>query len=421
MAFMSQFTKIRYLDPNSHISGLKTEFRLPKNFTAYPNLRLGNLGVSGTATEYDRNGVISTIRHIHLYSNQTLIDSARHVNRYMSFKNRLTSNEYNKNILKFTNRSKYGYEITNGGRVDCLRAQNAVDAVGLSTNLGVVDLPDLLGVLLQLKVVDTSQMPNLRLVIEYEDDKRLYLNSDAATDYKNLQPVLICDEIVNPQIAAEMVKQNVNISFQTVEHDSVQVPAVTVTGTDDGATNSVQPINKRLKGNQNKVINRCVLLKSYTDKVKRYAGNTPQGQGNYSSPVQIDEKINFLINGRPVFDDTIEAPNVKLMVTEDAFGPLNLVPYEAQVSAGLDVNQTEANNANREGTPGATALIGFFSPVGFKVLSRVRDIEIQYERRIYADANGVLKKYADGLDLHLYSEVQRVLKFGPSGPVVTYL
>ena len=163
------------------------------------------------------------------------------------------------------------------------------------------------------------------------------------------------------------------------------------------------------------------MLKSYTDKVKRYAGNTPQGQGNYSSPVQIDEKINFLINGRPVFDDTLEAPNVKLMVTEDAFGPLNLVPYEAQVSAGLDVNQTEANNANREGTPGTTALIGFFSPVGFKVLSRVRDIEIQYERRIYADANAVLKKYADGLDLHLYSEVQRVLKFGPSGPVVTYL
>jgi hypothetical protein len=109
---------------------------------------------------------------------------------------------------------------------------------------------------------------------------------------------------------------------------------------------------------------------------------------------------------------------VKLAITSDAYGPLNLMPYEPSISVGLDTPQAVA--VNIVGTP-HTDFVGMASYVGVKLQQRIQDYEVSYTRDCFRDTTGHFKRYTEGLTLHFYAEVQKVVKFSGGDFSIEYV
>lgn len=416
MAMYSQFVKLRYLDPVSDLPN-KTEFKLPPSIKAYPNLRLSNVGLKGATGNLGPVGCIGMIRHIHLYSNKQLLDSVRFVNRYMDFKNKLSSNSQNKNIKKYLNKAQYGYEITDKQQFAHLRANSTVDSVGLEKNFGYIELTQVFNILSELKVIDTDVFENLRLVIEWETDSKYYMNKDNVTGQSHVSPILVMDEITSDQLANALKKEQKNFLFQSIDHDSLVFPDVTPA---DPA--NIQSKDTKLNAYQNRVINRIVMMKAYTDVAKNFVSNNIQGRGPYSSPAMTDESVNFKINGQTIFDQPLDNDMIKLAMTTDTYGPLNVMPYESVLSNGLASPETAGQPGNEVASPADTNLIGNSSYLGVKIMDRIQDFEVSYQRKCHANTTtSTLKRYSDGITLHFYAEVQKMMKFGAGSFSVAYL
>lgn len=419
MAMYSQFVKLRYLDPVSDLPN-KTEFKLPPSIKAYPNLRLSNVGLKGTDGNLGPVGCIGMIRHIHLYSNKQLLDSVRFVNRYMDFKNKLSSNSQNKNIKKYLNKAQYGFEITEKQQFAHLRANSTVDSTGLEKNFGYIELTQVFNILSELKVIDTDVFENLRLVIEWETDSKYYMNKDDVTGLSHVSPILVMDEITSDQLANALKKEQKNFLFQSIDHDSLVLAKVVPGGNTDPA--KIQPIDTKLNAYQNRVINRIVMMKAYTDVTKSFDNHAIQGRGPYNSPVMTDETVNFKINGQPIFDQPLDNDMIKLAMTTDTYGSLNVMPYESVISNGLASPKNGGQPKNDVASPADTNLIGNSSYLGVKILDRIQDFEVSYQRKCHENTTtNALKRYSDGITLHFYAEVQKMMKFGAGSFSVAYL
>ena len=418
MAFNSQFLKIRYLDPQSHISQVKSEFKLPANSVFYPNLRLSNLGLSGPDNEMSAAGVYGLIKHIHLYSDNQLIDTMRNVSRYMDWKERTHSNRQNKNINKYLHRNLQAPELGNNQRLEYLRPQNGIDAEGNPIDCGLIELSTIFGSLSGgLKVIDTSKLKNVRVVVEWQNDARMYLQSTTGDVYTNVQPILILDEIVNKDIAVALSNEQENFVFQSIESDTIVVPSVSPLPADNGSVQS-QSVVQKVRGFQGKVINRMLCLKYYNNLNLNFEANEQIGRGAYRSPVQLDEEINFNINNVPVWSQNLKNDVVKLQMLEDTYGELSFMPYEAVLSKGLD-SITDENNLI--GTFHSNQMLGMSSYLGCKVLKRCNDLEIVYKRNVIADTTANVKRYSEAINVQLYAEVQKIMKFDKNGITVSYL
>jgi hypothetical protein len=159
-------------------------------------------------------------------------------------------------------------------------------------------------------------------------------------------------------------------------------------------------------------------MKYYTDLTKNYEGDEQVGRGSYRSPVQLDEEINFNINGQPVFAENLKQDVVKLQYLHDTFGEMSVMPYESVLSKGLD-SVTDENNLI--GTFHTKSVLGMSSYLGCKILNRVSDLEVVYKRNVIADTTTLFKRYSEAVTIQLYAEVQKQLKFDKNGVTVSYL
>ena len=416
MSVYQNSLKIKYLEASSHNTA-KTEFRIPNNTYALPNLRLANVGVYGTVGTTSKIGVTSLIKNISILSDRTVIDSLRNANHYESFRQLTQSNAMNKNIYKYLNNCDIGYNIDKGQQVTPQVSQSATTVLLDETALGMVELPALLSILNEdTLILDTNKFKNLSVVIEWEQNQMNYLHDATNGAYTIAQPTLIYDELINPVEGKALSGKMQNFNFTSIEHDSINLP-------NGNATAPAQQAIKRLfKAFQDKYIGRMVLIKQFANLlINNDTGtNVIRGKGYYGSPVQWKENINFIVNSVPMFEsDELSNDAVKSYITGQTYGALNSMPYENTSAVGSDDKNGTLQNFT--GIPEDLNTIGMSSYLGVRVQKKIKNLELHYSRQTVTDTNAVLKRYNEELVLHLYCEVSKQLIFNNGQFIVSYL
>ena len=411
MSLHSQFVDIRYLEAEHHNPAHNTIFRLPSNIQAFPNLRLGNLGIHGATGNLSKTGITSLIKHIYLYSDRQLIDQSRYANQWESFRQLTMSNSANKNIFRFLEKHQIGYQIDSKEQVgaqDTTNNSSIVNSTEVNAQGGYLQLPMLLQILQEPTfILDTNKFPNMTLVIEWETDKRKYLSSNADSDFKIGKPTLIYDEITDPKIGQQASGAMKNFNWNCIEHDSIDVP------TKNNDLPSTQTLNRKLKGFDNKLLNRIVVVKNFQDTAKSVTGATVHGKGFYRSPVQYLEHINFKINGRPIFDEPLTQEETRQAITAQAWGKLNITPYESSLSVGLDSPQEYKHFIGISNDSNTST--GMASYCGCRIDNVVQDFELEYKRSCPNDTSADLKRYSEALTLNVFGETTKQMIFGKQG------
>ena len=430
--FYSTDLKSLTIDPSSEIVNNKVQFRLADDTAYYPNLRLANLGSIGNpAHTYNRiAGVYGCIKHVRLTSNGIELDAMRFANRYLAFKNLLNNNEDNASVMRKLAKHQVGFEIqptnhiVSAGRVG---AENTNATAFDESKLGHLDLRACLPLLENMPVLDTAVFKNCILEIEFEKDaRRIVVVDNVAQTIQT--PLLIAEEITNPQLRQSLSKNFTGAVYNKIEHDVANVPALADPAGAGDTTE--QSVSLQLNSFDNKFLSRIVLMKTYNDKSKyvnsRGTGaNVVEGFGDFGSLVPHKEKIQVKLNGANIFPQPIESPNQKLMMINDNWGRLNVPPYGHLESVGADVDGAAQENlqgavagldANNKGR-GVVGGTGFF---GCAVNAKVGSLSVQFERTA---VNNGLTAAADqnALDVHAYGECRKAIAVNADGSfVVSY-
>ncbi len=423
MALYSSSLQTALIDDTS-FNQSKCEFRLQPDTMYYSNLRLINLGLSGTAQTYHPlSGVYGAIKHIRLMDGRQVIDEMRFANRYLSFTNLLNENAYNRDYLNKLSKNQIGYDIdtdlqivSGGNRSANMKTDSEViDANGSKNTLGSLDLRKCLPILNKMNVLDTELMPNLKIEIEWESDRRNLIVNNANADAVKVEPLLVADELSDPALQDANRKALSNVVWNAIEHDQTQIPDnKTAAGAlGDGAT-VVQKIDRKINGFDGKLVSRVLISKAFSDKAKNVTGTSINGVGDMGSKVMLLEEVNMSINGKPKLPQNLggKNPASKLRMLTETFGNLNIAPFDNLQSVGLDKKDGAA--ANLTGCrPNKTAnihndIVGNLDFIGFTVADRINDLQLNYSRTNVKDTEDP-EIYNEGLDVHIYCEVSRAL------------
>lgn len=416
---MSQLKTV-YLDPEHH-STSKSEFRL--HGRAYlSDLKL-LLNANSTGGIYSvAAGVYGAIKHIRLLSGGVELDSCRFANYLMAFKNLNNSNKDNINLRKRLTHNSLGYELDEGmtfGARDTI-GQDATSTAE-SESAGVLYLSEILPVLNELVIINTESIfPNLRIVIEYNNDDKL--QKDDTTNASTLsEPILMVSEVLSQSDIDSSAKLD-GLEWDTMEVDQIIIPAVGA-----GAT---QHVIQKINGFDNKTVSRMLMVKQTLPLTNNYlAGGTASlGFGVYNSFVQYKEKVNFNINSKPVFQNPLEEPGQKAQLLHDTWGKVNIIPYGNVGSQGLDKQGVVANN--RVGVPDLQAnkhqsyKVGTQDYIALACSKRVNNLELDYLRVGPTDAgmdgSNTLKAQNDSLMIRIYGEVRKQIALKNGKILVSY-
>lgn len=421
--------KVDYIDPRFDASN-RVEFRLNPDLCYYSNLRVVNLGaLLGTNSDeliLSPAGLYGFIKHVRLMDGAREIDSCRFANRYLAFKNVNNSNRDNYELGQQKHKGEVGFHLEDDRDVHPgLLSTRTLSTTSAPSQQAYLDLRECLPVLEKMTYLDTSMMPNLRVEMEFQLDAGLLLAKNENTVAKTT-PLLVAEEIVDEALKSKLKANFKGVVWNTIEHDVVQVPSnEAVTDAAAAGVATKQGASLRVSGFDNKIVGRVVMTKSYTDKSKYIINATSiVGNGDLSSVAQLDEKINFRLNGRGVFSGNgLDTPAKRASAVADAWGDVNIVPYAHQLAMGLNVVGTLNNpkgSAPKAGGVIENARIGQGDYVGVDLSDRVSQLIIDYERTGINDT-GAIKNTSAGLDLNIYAEVQRSLMMdGKGGYVVRY-
>ena len=412
--------KVDYFDPRLDQQNNRLEFRLNPQTAYYSNLRLANFGCTAPSDQdiTGLGGLYSLIKHIRLLDGNQEIDSCRFANRYLAFKNVNNKNADNISLTQHLSKGNVGYVINTSAIDDRSNMANR-NVRGVADhkdlNNAHLDLRVCLPVLEQISYLDTSLMPNLRIVVELDMSARNIINNHSLALNSTQNAVLIADEIMDEKLKGALKANFKGVAWNTLEHDLVQVPSQETEAAALGAGGeATQAVSLRLNAYDNKLLGRVVMMKEYSDVTKyNRSGTSTRGYGPLSSLAMMGEKVNLRLNGGNVFSgDGLNTSAKIASVLSDTWGPINIEGFTNQLSAG--VGNVKGAHANRAGQPyGESATeesnrIGQSSYIGLEVADRVSQLSIEYERVIPKDADA-LKTESSGLNIHIYGEVQKNL------------
>jgi len=419
MALYSGSLKTHILDDVSFNQN-RVEFRFDADTMYYSNIRLVDLGVKGTATTYNPlAGVYGCIKHIRLLDGRKELDSMRFANRYLAWNNLLSSNSHNRDYEGRLTKNEVGYSMgaeqiiipgctpNAGSKTE----SSTIDAAGNVKSLGSLDLRKCLPLLNKMMVLDTALFENLKVEIEFESDARNFIVSQAAADSAKVECLLIADEITDAKLQEANRRAMGPIVWNTIDHDSFlvadnKVAAAALAADTDSL---VQTVSHKVNGFDNRVVDRVVMMKCYSDKTKDLTGNDVIGFGNMGSKVQLREKVNITKNGGRVFaGDGLEKNAISGMLA-DTFGSINIAPFQDKTAVGLDDKHTAS--AHQEGveaksTTNQNTNTGQAAYIGFSLQDRINDLQIEYQRTNVKDTL-TPQKYNEGLEIHLYAECSK--------------
>ena len=431
MALYSGALKTDILDDIS-FNQSRCEFRLQKGAMYFSNMRLANLGIKSTADQYNKlAGCYGIIKRISLQDGSQVLDELVDANRYLAFDNCLGENAENRDYKARLSKNAVGFKLSEakvveeGGHPNPASEDESLktSATGAKSNLGTLDLRRALGLLNKLNILDNGGVfQNLKIVIEWESDRRNKIVTQTVTDDEIVEPILLVDEVVNEELKEENRKNMKNVVWNAIEKDIIQVPdgKTTANALADGATTE-QSVNKKINGYDGKLVSRMVLMKAFTDKSKDVQANAVFGNGQFGSKIQLD-KINMALNGKRIFTGEGLQKKAKLRLLADTWGDVNIAPFDASLSVGLD--KKADNSTHQDGTRAIVANnqnshTGQADFIGLTIGDRVNNLELNYERTLVKDTEDP-QIYNEGLDVHIYAEVSKTLIMGKDGYQVRY-
>jgi len=425
------------IDPTTNVANKLVEFKLNSNTGYYNNLRIANLGVKVAGKAYNRiAGCYGVIRNIYLYDGRRELDSLREANRYLAFANLLYSNEVNQSQRHKLTKSNIGYSIDDSKVIKQInttdrngQAQDSTVATsdaGDETRLGYLDLRQALPLLSNMLYLSTDTFKNLRIVIEFEDNRAKVLSNNA-TAFTVPQPVLIADEIQDAGMRAKLSKEMKGAVWNCIEHDMVQVPAQLSINGDADTKATEQEVSKKIDGFNNKNVSRVVVMKARVDHAQHVVTNNVQGYGDLGSMAMHKEKFQVRLNGKTLFagNDGIESEAYKQYLLSMTYGNVNMAPYDNMECVGSD--SPVANSVHKTGVRGLVtnkqaSEVGQSNYIGFSIEDKVQDLQVTYKRTNVKYTNGTANQPLNaGLNLHVFAEVRKQITISGDNYQVNYI
>lgn len=399
MSFYTSGLKTNIVDASFDKANFQSVFRFNEDTVYLCNLRLLNVGVTGTTTTYNElTGAYGVIQSISLYDGNVLLDQVLECGRWIGWSNFNKSNTQNKSINNVLSKNALGFSFQD--KVVSRQASGNIEATEDTTAKSWLSLKSVLPFLDASQVLPTNVYKNLRVVVQYTKDKDSYLKDTTGTDYKSLEPILIADEMMDSSTKDEMMKSYKGVNFVGLEHDRVVLNAVTPTAANK---NPVQNKSFLVNGFSNKKINRMLFVNTPTQDYKS-ATDTNQAYSNMGSVSQLNQKLQLRVNGMNVYPgEGITRSNQRLARLTDNWGSVNTVS-----------NETYQHDAANHFTD-AIGRLGNLDYSGINLAGRrVNELQIQYSRTgQYDDAATAVqteKTYNQQLIINMYAEVQKTVE-----------
>ena len=426
--------KTQYFQPRTHLKNVITEFRLDAESAYFPNLRLSNIGtVVNTETDTpDLVGHLGCIRAIHLRDGATTISSTRHANRWLSFMSQRDSNQNNLCVHSPQSKAAVGFVLTERDKVENVRFDQADKHKSPTTynelNTALLDLRKVFPILQSMSVLDTAMMPHLKVVIEWETDKRLITNSNLIGAYTVQEPELLADQIMSEKAIGVLRKSLKDVVWDEIESDQFVVPdQQTVSTALDGAVSKEQVVNAVVNGFDNKYVSRILMMKTYQDTDSPFTSNVADGYANYSSLNQLREKTQLRVNGSNLFaGDGLISDSQKAMLLYQSWGDVNIAPFTnrnnigSTVSANGLINTSGVPPRNTSGGLKLGDTVGQSDYIGFSVEDKIRQLNFTYSRTIIKN-NETQRRNELGLTVLIFAECRKSLQFQGGGYKISYL
>ena len=406
MAFYKSSIKTNLIDPTLDKSNRRCEFRFPgEDQVILSNMRIANIGITANpGASYNMGaGAYEVIKSIHLYDGNTLLDQQLDFSKYVAWKNYNRQNSSNKDLNGFLSGNGLGYDIQGddtdiqSAKINSSFLSRAYTSVDDTTFKSWLDLKSCLPMLNSVLYLPTSVFKNLRVVIEF--------NKAVGTAQNTTAPLLIADEMVDSSVKNNLLSSFKGVEFICVEHDSFVVDKV-FSGTDSAS--KTQKISKLLKGFDNKLLNRFVV-------VKESAGTNKSTElGSLGSQLCYREKDNVRVNGRTLLvGDGIDTTAKALSSCSDVYGTCN--SYANSLALPLDA-QSQSVLASA-----TSNILGEQDYRCFRVAERVEQMEYQFSRQgVFTTdvATSNDEKINAQLVLHFFGEVPKKMSVNKDGSYI---
>ena len=406
MSYYTSSIETHEIQAYTNSTNFRSEFRLDADKLYMSNMRLMNIGFKeNNAVTRDVNrlvGAYGIIKSLSLFDDNELIDSLDNFNLWAGFSCYNKKNDDNLSTNYFLKKNNMGLvsQGTNPSQnavVDVVLADNTADNVtGARTWF---DVSAYLDFLKQSKFVPTHYFKRLRLVIEYETDVK-NLTPNHTDPVSSLEPFLIVDEMKDPDVIMNVLKNYGTIQYQPIETSRVVMPAFAnadlPTSSSEG---KLQEVTFTIQGFNNKSINRLVMMPVGQSVESTKYGKIMATAVNLNN-FQVRTSEGNLLQGQGITLD-----NQRRKMLSDLYGDCN-----DQVGA------VWVQNANTV-IAHDSATLGFLEPFAVKLEQEmVQNFQVTLGRKSVYDASvgsQNLARYNQILHLHFFAEVVKEIVVNP--------
>jgi hypothetical protein len=401
MSFYNQSVSTQIIDAQFNQSRYRSEFRVVKDGLYSTAMRVLNIGLQATGDgRYNLlTGAQGVIKSIFLMDGRQVLDQVIDYNDFSAFNAYNHSNNENRDLYKALSKNGMGFVFDRQPvssselpfpqnptliKEDFSNQSHTPRTLYEETAMGFLNLREVFPLLKQLPLVSTQIFPNLRVVIEYDTSSSLIA---MGVVLGTSLPLLVVDQIMNPQLEASTVSAFKSVVWSAVELESVVLPVA-------GA--GTQSVKYRLNGFSNKTLMNVLVQKKGSTDVS----------GIYRSKGSITgfaEKFQLVINGSNLFPlDGIVGSNQRLALLHDTYNACNAHPASANLAM---YNSDDFIDL-------ASDRVGQTDWFGCSVNKPITSLEVQYSRDFVATMDA---RYSQALTLNVFGTVLKSIVKNPKG------
>lgn len=409
MTFYTNAVKTWTIDPVFNQSKVRSEFRIEANNLYASTFRLLNVGVTVDILENRYNYLIGAqpISRIVLYDGKTVLDSIDYHN-YEAFNRYKNTNSVNCDIAKPMKKHGLGFtfyrEKTDQNiMISEFRplSDNKPHMLEENSPKGFINLREVFPLLKAMQYVHTGIFTDLKVVVQYTTTDVLAHGASKVTG--TTQPLLVVDQIMNDQLAQEVMSGFKSVSWLAIESETVSVPLVKTTDTN-------QTLKFKLTGFCNKTLNRLLVQKQilgFNKTTEPVVDLRNKLYGNAGSIALIEDSYKFLVNGADILSDTLIGANLMLGLLSDTWGNCN--SYTSCNDLSLYYSNKLLEDAQDRG--------GYLSYVGLNIGQKVNDLQVEFSRFC---PTGCSLQYSQALNLNFFGEVSKAIIKTTTGYRILY-
>tara|TARA_Y100000114_G_scaffold138331_1_gene141224 strand:+ start:49 stop:1311 length:1263 start_codon:yes stop_codon:yes gene_type:complete len=371
----------RLIDPVFDKEKFRSEFRLQPDTAYLTNLRLLNVGVSSAPAQAlnPLTGSRGCIKSIQLFDGNQLLDQLLEASIYNGFKAFMNPNDANLSVNRFLNHNGLGYVASGNQTQDASTGKASRDSIKVRTQntpegtdgKAWVSVADMLPFLRSSLHLPTNVYRHLRLVVNWKNAGELkdMVAEDRTHTLSTYEGTILVVDEMNPSDSRQAVMDNYNgVVYRPVEHDSVDLPAITGIGTN---STKDQSNSNMVKGYNGKMLHDLLLVQTPTDESTYVSGNANTGYANQGSQSLYKSKYQIRVNGQNKLSrDGWSGHNQRLGQLVDTFGECNII---------MGQNETflaEGNNYIDNGT----TLMGQLDYTALEVQEKVDELIVEVDR-----------------------------------------